>query len=363
LETIRYLKEGNSGISEAFTGFGKTACSMPVIAAIGRKTLIVTTKEDLMMGDDQWLGSLKKFLNLKPEDIGFIRQDRCDVKGKKVVIALVHSMSKEDRYPPEIFDGFGLVIWDECHRVAADTFSNSAFLPSARLRLGLSATPDRSDGKEDVLHSHIGPVRVRSKPLTIVPRVLHLTSSWKCPRVPRKDKKTGKIKIVRLPHQPGRIMHVLKSIAADNDRNEMIAKATKLAYDKGRSIVMFTELLEHIDALRLCCKNVGIAWDDIGILKGGMAEKQRQIAVSRPLCITTYKMTSEGTNVPWWSTAVFATPRSDIVQIAGRILRVHPDKPTPAIIDVTDKDSPVLWGYAASRRGWYQQVGAEQIQL
>jgi len=346
-----------------FTVTHNTACSMPVIAAVAKKTLIVCTKEDLMLDDKQWLGSLKTFLNLTDKDIGVVRQDRCDVAGKKVVIGLVHSLSIEGRYPPGTFDDFGLIVWDEVHRVAADTFSNTAFLFRAKLRWGLSATVERSDGKEIILHANIGPTRVKSQPLVIKPKVLHFTSNWHCPRVLRVDPNTGEQKVVRLPHSPGRVTHIIQSLAKDISRNDLICKATMMAYQKKRSIVVFTELLDHIETLRMALKNMGVPWGDMGVYVGGMKAKARDEATVKPITLTTYRMTSEGTNCPWWSCAVFATPRGDVVQIAGRVLREYPDKPQPILIDITDLDSPVFAGYSKSRRNWYRSVGADQVQL
>jgi superfamily II DNA or RNA helicase len=361
--SIAFLKAGHSGISQAFTGFGKTASAMPVIAAVGKKTLVVCTKEDLMLGDGQWLGSLKTFLGLTDRDIGIVRQDRCDVAGKKVVIGLVQSLAIPGRYPAGTFDDFGLIVWDEIHRVAADTFSNTAFLFPAKRRWGLSATPERKDGKETIIHAHIGPIRVRSRPLGNPPKVLHFTSRWTCPMVPRRDPETGRQKIVKLPHAPGRITHVLQHIARDPLRNDLIGRAAVQAWRKKYSVVIFTELLDHIELLRLSLKNLGVPWGDMGLYVGGMTERAREAASIKPIVLTTYRMTSEGTNCPWWSCAIFATPRSDVEQVTGRVTREYPDKPKPLVVDISDLDSPILAGYARSRRAWYRSIGAEQIQL
>ena len=55
----------------------------------------------------------------------------------------------------------------------------------AKWRLGLSATPDRADGKELVVYSHIGPIRAKTEAQLMVPKVLRFTSAWQCPRVLR----------------------------------------------------------------------------------------------------------------------------------------------------------------------------------
>jgi superfamily II DNA or RNA helicase len=256
----------------------------------------------------------------------------------------------------------GMVVHN-CHRVPADTFSNTAFLFPAKLRLGLSATPERADGKSIILGAHIGPVRVEWAGTDLIPKILHINSAWKCPMVRRRDPDTGEYRVVQLPHSPGRIGGLMKSFAQDDVRNGLIVEATMMAYRKGRKIVMFTDTLEHVETLRMVLKHNEVPWNEIGIYVGGMKEAARDKAVVKPITITTYKMTSEGTNVPWWDTAVLCTPRSDVVQIVGRVLREYPDKQAPIVIDITDLGSSVLSGYSRSRRRWYTEIGAEQVQL
>lgn len=347
--SIAFLAAGQSGISQAFTGFGKSVCAMPVIAALGKKTLIVCTKEDMMLSDDQWYGTLRKFLGLSPAEIGIVRQDRCEVAGKKVVVGLIHSLAIPGRYPAGTFDDIGLVIADECHHVPADTFSNVMFLFRARLRWGLSATPERKDGKDAILHAHIGPVRVRSRELANPPKVLHVRSGWRCPDV---------------PHAPARIAPLLQPMARDEQRNDLIGRIAREALRKRYNVVIFTELLDHVALLRLTLNTLGMAWGDIGIYVGGMTEKEREAAKLKPLVLTTWRMCAEATNAPWWSCAVWATPRADVVQAAGRVMREYPGKPTPPlVVDIADADSPVLAGYARARRAWYRSIGAQQVEL
>ena len=60
-------------------------------------------------------GGATQFLGLPDHEIGEIRGDKCEVKGTKFVVAMIHSLSKEGRYPDWIAKEFGLVIFDECH--------------------------------------------------------------------------------------------------------------------------------------------------------------------------------------------------------------------------------------------------------
>ncbi|KNC76676.1 hypothetical protein, variant [Sphaeroforma arctica JP610] len=60
-------------------------------------------------------------------------------------------------------------------------------------------------------------------------------------------------------------------------------------------------------------------------------------------------MSSEGLDIPSLDTLVFATPRTDIVQSVGRIVRQHDDKCDPLIIDIDDQ-------HATFRAGWKKRL-------
>jgi superfamily II DNA or RNA helicase len=56
---------------------------------------------------------------------------------------------------------FGLVVFDECHHLPSEAYAFAARCCLAPFRLGLTATPERSDGREGVLEELIGPLVFR----------------------------------------------------------------------------------------------------------------------------------------------------------------------------------------------------------
>ena len=140
VEINHHLANGTSHIVRAPTGTGKTWLACSAMATVKRKALILVHKEDLI---DQWRSALIKFLGLAPHEIGLVQADKVSVVGKKVVIAMIHSVAIPDRYDRSVFEDFGLLIPDEVHTCAADTLSQSLMHVPARLRLGLSATQRR----------------------------------------------------------------------------------------------------------------------------------------------------------------------------------------------------------------------------
>lgn len=315
-----------------------------VTAKLKKKTAIVVTKADIR---DQWVKTFTDLTDVKADDIGLIQSDNCDVDGKKIVIVQLQSASKELRYPPEVFNSFGLVIFDEIHRLGADKFSNICWKFPAKLRLGLSATPDRRDGKARVFLSHIGPVEVVSTQNAMEPRIAIIKSGWRCPRV--SAGRGG----YQIPHKPGRTMHIEKMLAGNEDRNKLLVTCIKKAYLKGRKVLFFSTLKDHLTTIKDLCTANGLLEGDMALYIGGLSKGAREAALKAPIILATYAFCSEATDIPAVDTLIMGTPKSEVRQIVGRALRYQPDKKVPVIIDIQDSDSFVFDLYAKKRLRWY----------
>lgn len=354
-EATQLLLDGDNFVVECPTGFGKTACAMQIIANLGLKTLVVVTKEDIR---DQWYDAAVKFLRLPASKIGFIQGDRFEIQGRSLVIAMVQSLAKESRYPLGPLREFGLAIWDECHRIGADYFSQSCFRVPAKLRMGLSATPDRKDGREGVIRAHIGPVRVSSEAAPMTPRVVTRKSPWKVPMTSITDPETGKKIVGPIPHTPGRCGHIINMMAKHYGRNSLLAKFIFAAFKKGRHVLIQSDRIEHLETLSSMVVSMGVHSAVVGFYARGLSKGDREVIKTKQIIFATYQMTAEATDIPRMDTLVMATPKSDVRQIVGRILRPHKDKAEPLVLDVIDDSSGVFSSYWRSRRKWYKSVGA-----
>lgn len=366
------LEAKDSFILQAGTGIGKTVLANYMISKLKRTTLIIVDQDNIK---NQWRKELKRWLGLKDEDIGTIQGDVCDVVGKPVVIAMVHSLCKPGRYPSWVYSLFGVVIADEVHVMAAESFSNAMwFLPGA-IRIGLSATVERKDGREIAFISHIGTKRVVFEGAPLVPKVLVVRSSYKLPTRPKiKDGKPvrrpdGSMVMVQIPHNGGKTMHVNKLMAADHERNTMMGDFCGEAYKKGRNILVLSDLNEgHLPALKSACIAAGVPEKEIGFYVGGKTEAELDKASRKSVVLATFRMTAKAVDCPWWDTIVLATPHSDVRQAIGRILREYDGKvcgtdtkasgKVPIVYDLVDDDSPVFMGYFVARLAEYKNRGA-----
>lgn len=360
VEANRFIEKGQSGIIECPTGFGKTYCACAITALTRVPTLVVVTKEDLY---DQWIEEAHKFLGLPYDKIGRIRQDTCTAIGKPFSVGMIHSLSIEGKYPPALQKNFGLVHFDEVHRLPADEFQKVAGLFFARWRVGWSATPDRPDNREIVFLGHIGPVRVVSESLPMVPTVYRYVSQFEVPKVVRPVGEDGKLAKIKLPHRHGRIMNVVVAMSKDKERNRLLAKLSSMAYKSGRRTILFLDTREHIETMHGLIMANGVKASDIAFYVGGIKKADKEKAKEAKFLLATYNFMKEGSDAPKFDAAILGTPKADVRQIGGRVLRYLPDKPDPIIIDVVDDDSQVLEDYAGARMKRYAEWGAKVVDV
>lgn len=365
-DTVQLIELGESFILKAPPGFGKTWCTTEIIARYRRKTIVVVTKDDIV---DQWIAAIEKLTNLRRgpgKGIGLIRGDICDTINQSVVIAMVHSLAKEARYPEHHFRDFGLAIFDECHRMGADFFSQACFRLPAKIRLGLSGTPHRKDGREEVIHAHIGVVKVETELAPMIPRVISQESPWHCPTKRKTDKegrvvmdKEGKAVVVPIPHTAGRTGHIVRMLCNHHGRNRILADFTVQAFKKGRKVIFQSERRDHLELMTSLITSLGVPPSKITLYVGGLTKKQRDEAKKGNIIMATYKMTSEATDIPDIDTLVMGTPMSEVEQIIGRATRFMEGKKEPIIFDLQDLTSPVFKSYSENRLRLYRSIGAK----
>lgn len=349
---IKHFASPRDGVLECATGWGKTVVTLYLIAALGQRVMVVVPKEDLL---HQWAQEAMKFLRLDPSQIGIVQGPRCQTD-RPFVVAMLHSLAMSEDYPPGAFDDFGLCIVDEVHRVAAPVLQQAIPRMPARRRLGLSATPKRADGRELMIYGHFGQTIQKVTLPTVIPKVVRIPTTWKVPTTYSRGKR------VPVFHGYGRITALTASMVNDTDRNNIILSYIAAAHSKGRQVVVFSDLLEHLSVLREAAIKNGVPAADTALYVGGMTKDAYAAAKAAPVILATYGMFKEGTDVPSLDTLIMATPRADVAQAVGRILRSYGGKQNPVVVDLVDVNSKVLVDYASARMRWYLSIGAQVVQ-
>jgi superfamily II DNA or RNA helicase len=143
----QWLVSGKRGVVTLPTGAGKTMLAMLCIKKTSRPTLVHVPTIDLMQ---QWHGLLEQFFGTKVGRVGggFREWEQLTVSTYDSAILQVEYQGNQ----------YGLLIFDECHHLPGEQFQYAAAASMAPFRLGLTATPERSDGKEALLYEICGPL-------------------------------------------------------------------------------------------------------------------------------------------------------------------------------------------------------------
>lgn len=129
------------------TGTGKTEVALSIMAEAAVWALVVAPVRDLMY---QWHRRILQGLGY---DAGVIGDSVFRVRPVSVTTyesAYIHMERLGDR--------FGLIVFDECHHLPGAVRRDAARMCAAPMRLGLTATPERSDGRQSDLPELIGPI-------------------------------------------------------------------------------------------------------------------------------------------------------------------------------------------------------------
>ena len=132
------------------TGAGKTHVATMAIDDVRRSTLVIAPTLDLVR---QWYDVLRATFGT---EVGVVGGGDHEIRPLTVTTydsAYIHMERLGAR--------FGLVVFDECHHLPGPTYAQAARLAIAPYRLGLTATPERADGKEAVLDALVGPIAFR----------------------------------------------------------------------------------------------------------------------------------------------------------------------------------------------------------
>ena len=139
-------RAGCRGVVVKPTGTGKTEIALAVVARRRVSALIVAPLRDLMY---QWQRRIKQGLGFDAGVLGDGRREIWPITVTTYDSAWIHMK--------EIGNRFRLVVYDEAHHLPGATLHESALDCLAPMRLGLTATPERADGCDQMLARLIGP--------------------------------------------------------------------------------------------------------------------------------------------------------------------------------------------------------------
>ena len=298
----------------------RTVLSLNIISQLKKKTFIIVHKEFLM---NQWIERINQFLpNAR---IGKIQGQIIDIDNKDIVIGMLQSLSMKE-YPLNLFDSFGLTIIDEVHHISSEVFSNTLFKLVTKYMLGLSATMQRKDGTTKVFKMFLGDVIFkgnREEQFNVVIRAIEYKvndDEFNEVKLDFRGKPAYSSMIVKLCEYNRRsdfILQVITDMLHENPAQQIMI----LAHNKSLLKYLYDAIVH---------RNLAT----VGYYLGGMKEQALKETEGKKIVIATYAMAAEALDIKTLTTLIMATPKTDIEQSVGRILREkHSD---PIVVDIVD---------------------------
>jgi len=317
-----------------FTVTHNTIMALKIISIIQKKTLIVVHKEFLM---NQWIERIRDFL--PGATVGKIQGQTMDVAGKDIVIGMIQSLYDKE-YPAGIVEQFGLTIVDEVHRIGSEQFSKTLLKTVSPCMLGISATVDRKDKLTKVLYMFIGPKIYTEKredeDCVCVRAVVYQSDDVEFNQVEHDFRGNPKystmiVKLCDFGPRSDFIVRVIADLIAENPDNQIMVL--------GHNRSLLTYLYEAIVHRQIA---------PVGYYVGGMKQEALQLTETKQVVLATYAMAAEALDIKTLSTLVMITPKTDIIQSVGRILRVKHEN--PIVVDIVDSHDLFQKQWAQRRR-------------
>jgi len=348
-KAVSILRKHDIGVFVAPPGIGKTVIGTWLIAERQCNTLILVHRQPLL---DQWVAQLALFLGLDSRDIGRIGGGRHKPNGR-LDVAIIQSLVRKDRVD-DLVANYGHVIVDECHHLPAVSFERVLAEVRARFVTGLTATLQRRDGHHPIIEMQLGPVR-----FTVDARNQAAHHPFNHNLIVRE---TG----LCLDDDDLRIQEIYQRLTANKQRNNLIFDDVLQTLEEGRSPILLTERKEHLeyfaDRLRKFTRN-------LIVLQGGRSAKRRREDLDRlaaipaneeRLILATGRYIGEGFDDARLDTLFLALPvswKGTLIQYAGRLHRLHPNKTEVRIYDYVDRGVPMLARMFERRLRGYRAIG------
>ena len=351
-----------NGILVAPCGSGKTNMGMEIIARVGGRALWLTHTQDLL---NQSYSRAKAVLDTSAT-YGKITAGKVDI-GAGITFATVQTLSKIDL--DKYRDVWDVIIVDECQHCAGSPTKVTQFYKvisslSARYKIGLTATPKRSDGLEKSMFVLLGGIIH-----TITKDEVKDTT---CP-VQVQTIETGyqpNYNVILMGDGTINYSKLIDDMIQNENRYEKVFMMIEDIARISESTLVLANRVNYLQRLHedfntdgrksICLSTLGTSKKAKSIRK----EALRKLNDGEIDCIfATYQLAKEGLDCPNLRYVVFATPEKDpttIEQSTGRVGRKAEGKSYGTVIDFVD-DFGMYKGWAKKRKSVYKKIGCDII--
>lgn len=337
-ENLQKMREDGKTIALLYhaTGVGKTITAATDAKAVGGRTLFLVNALKLASQ------AKETFAKVWPEaTLGEYTGSQKDMT-QTVIFATVQSISKDlEKFSPTDFD---YLIVDECHHVAANTYQKIFAYFHPKFILGLTATPERSDG-EDMLElfqnvAHKMDLKTAVERGVLVP--------IRCIRVKTNiDLTDVRINGIKYNSQD------LESKLFIPERNQLIVDIY-LKYVNGKKTVIFCASVDHAAEIAKLLRDSGVKAEAVsGRDRVEVREKilkDYETGSTNVLCAC--DLLNEGWDSPHTTVLFMARPtmsKTIYLQQLGRGTRRYPGKEDLLVVDFVDNANMFNMPYSLHR--------------
>ena len=392
-----WLKDTDNGVICMNTGKGKSILGIYCAYATRQKCLVIVNKNDLVKG---WAKDCAVCFG-DSLTTGLVKAAKRKV-GEQITIATIQTLNNWAKNDLDSFNEFcsqfGMVIVDEMHHIAGSIYDLINHFP-AYYRIGLTATPERSDGLGDVMYWYLGNLAYKYEYDTsdedILPvRVKILTSAAsyepKCYKIPTGKLKDGterfkyvleddintpdpkweKVLAEEVPvKQRPKINYstIDDRVVSSSLTMNVVGDVLYDCYKNGSNTVLFFSQKIHCHHyIEFIHKTYGIPMEEMCVYNGDYSEEELLAMLEGiesekiKITFTTYSIAKEGTNVKAWDTAFLVSSINNgknVEQSIGRVRRTRAGKKSYAtVFDVRYPQSYALKNHKWERDKRYKML-------
>jgi len=332
-KAVQLALQKEQGVIEAPCGAGKTVIGLEIVARASRNAIwLVHTKELAQQAGER----ARDFLNLNTGELGYIGGGSFEI-GSKLTIAMVQTLVRR-KLSSKLLGLFGTLIVDEAHHTPAYTFTKVIDQFPAIYRIGLTATPQRSDGLSSIMYytlgntiSRISPIELTQEDNLITPRINAVATNF------------------YYPYQDD-YARMLSKLVKDRKRNLLIINKIKEEALKGNFSLVLSERVEHCYELYNMLKQEASEIKSV-VFTGQIPLKQRE-RIAKQIVMGEYNvifatspLAEEGLDWKIINRLFLTCPtrsKRKTQQAIGRIQRPYPGKIDAVVYDFVDVNLPVL---------------------
>jgi superfamily II DNA or RNA helicase len=319
VETLKTSRE-HSCILQAAPGFGKTYILPKIVKELGQKTLILVDRDLLR---DQMYTEFVSNSDAKVVKLTSETKELGDVTISTFQMLLAHPAITK-----KLATQFGLVVVDECHVAPAAKFLDILSSFPAKYRIGLSATPTRSDGLSQIITD----VFSYNKVIGDNPNNLKISNVVVDTKIPVYFSGTSN-------YAKNFVTAMISPIDGEDTPITLAAKAADKLIQKGRRVLLYTTYSKLQDILKQHLEDMGYT---VGVIYSKTTKKVRQELIEKFQkneldFLISGVILQKGVSIHALDTIINLAPQNkeNLEQVKGRLRRELKDKKPPLFVYFT----------------------------